>query len=59
MVKKRLNLDASLYTLLQLLSVTLFEQMPVPHAFPGRDHHFRIGQRLQPTKSIRVLTGHY
>ena len=28
-VKKRLNLDASLYTLLQILSVTLFEKMPL------------------------------
>ena len=27
-VKKRLKLDASLYTLLQILSVTLFEKMP-------------------------------
>ena len=27
--KKRLNLDASLYTLLQILSVTLFEKMPI------------------------------
>ncbi len=36
-VKKRLNLDASLYTLLQILSVTLFEKMPLQQAFPGRD----------------------
>lgn len=28
-VKKRLNLDASLYTLLQILSLTLFEKMPI------------------------------
>ena len=28
-LKKRLNLDASLYTLLQILSVTLFEKMPL------------------------------
>ena len=28
-VKKRLSLDASLYTLLQVLSVTLFEKMPI------------------------------
>ena len=28
-VKKRLDLDASLYTLLQILSVTLFEKMPI------------------------------
>lgn len=27
--KKRLNLDTSLYTLLQILSVTLFEKMPI------------------------------
>lgn len=34
-VKKRLHLDASLYTLLQILSVTLFEKMPVQQAFPA------------------------
>ena len=28
-VKKRLNLDASLYTILQLLSLTLFEKTPL------------------------------
>ena len=37
-VKKRLNLDASLYTLLQILSVTLFEKMPLQQAFPGNDY---------------------
>ena len=36
-VKKRLDLDASLYTLLQILSVTLFEKMPLQQAFPGSD----------------------
>ena len=36
-VKKRLCLDASLYTLLQIFSVTLFEKMPLQQAFPGRD----------------------
>ena len=34
-IKKRLNLDASLYTLLQILSVTLFEKMPLQQAFPA------------------------
>jgi hypothetical protein len=34
-IKKRLDLDASLYTLLQILSVTLFEKMPLQQAFPG------------------------
>lgn len=28
-VKMRLNVDASLYTLLQILSVTLFEKIPL------------------------------
>ncbi len=31
-VKKRLNLDTSLYTLLQILSLTLFEKMPLQQA---------------------------
>ena len=37
-VKKRLNLDASLYTLLQILSLTLFEKMPLQQAFAGNDY---------------------
>jgi hypothetical protein len=37
-VKKRLNLDASLYTLLQILSVTLFEKMPLQQAFAASDY---------------------
>ncbi len=37
-VKKRLNLDASLYTLLQILSLTLFEKMPLQQAFAGSDY---------------------
>jgi len=42
-VKKRLNLDASLYTLLQILSVTLFEKMPLQQAFPGNDYKSEQG----------------
>lgn len=34
-VKKRLNLDATLYTLLQIFSLTLFEKMPIQQAFAG------------------------
>ena len=36
-VKKRLALDASLYTLLQILSVTLFEKMPMHQALAQDD----------------------
>ena len=32
-VRKKLNLDVSLYTLLQVLSLTLFEKMPLQQAF--------------------------
>ncbi len=34
-VRKRLRIEASLYTLLQILSVTLFEKMALQQAFPG------------------------
>jgi hypothetical protein len=37
-IKKRLNIDLPLYTLLQILSVTLFEKMPLPQAFQGDGH---------------------
>jgi hypothetical protein len=36
-VKKRLNLDASLHTLLQILSVTVFEKIQVQQALAGAD----------------------
>ena len=36
-VKKRLNLDASLYTLLQVLSVSLFEKIEINQALAGTD----------------------
>ena len=42
-VKKRLALDEPLYTLLQILSVTLFEKMPLQQAFPGNDHISKQG----------------
>lgn len=37
-VKKRLNLDASLYTLLQIFSVTLFEKIPLNKGFLDSAH---------------------
>ena len=36
--EKKLNLDVSLYTLLQVLSLTLFEKIPLQQAFPGDDY---------------------
>ena len=34
-MKKRLHLDLSLYKILQVLSVTIFEKMPIQHVFAG------------------------
>ena len=42
--KKRLDLDASLYTLLQILSVTLFEKMPIHQALAGDENRRNASQ---------------
>ncbi len=38
-IKKELHLNASLYTLLQILSVLVFEKMPLPQAFSGDSYN--------------------
>jgi len=43
-VKKRLNLDASLYTLLQIFSLTLFEKMSIQQAFAGSNYKSERGE---------------
>ena len=52
-VKKRLDLDASLYTLLQM--VTLFEKMPIHQALARRKQMQRFANN-QPIEFIRFLT---
>jgi hypothetical protein len=37
-VKKRLDLEQSLYTILQILSVSLFEKTPISQAFSQRSY---------------------
>ena len=37
-IKKQLALDQSLYTLLQILSLSLFEKMPILQAFSQAEH---------------------
>jgi len=39
-LKKRLRLDSSLYTILQILSLTLFEKAPVIQVLTDNDHSF-------------------
>ena len=41
-IKKRLNLAASLHTLLQILSLTLFEKMPIQQALQRGDYQTAI-----------------
>lgn len=40
-LKKRLRLDSSLYTILQILSLTLFEKTPVIQVLTDNDHSFK------------------
>ena len=51
-VKKRLNLDASLHTLLQILSVTQFEQMSLPEAFRSKEY---ISNEHEPHKQLNLF----
>ena len=51
-VKKRLDLDASLYTLLQILSVTLFEKMPIHQALAGDE---KICNASQITNQLNLF----
>ena len=41
-IKKRLNVDLSLYTILQILSIALFEKMPIIQAFQAFDYENTI-----------------
>ena len=41
-MKKRLKIDLSLYTILQILSITLFEKMPVLQALTASDYRNQI-----------------
>ncbi len=49
-VKKHLGLDHSLYTILQILSVGLFEKTPVLRAFPGYDSRNDIDDSCKQLK---------
>ena len=52
-IKKKLHLDASLYTLLQILSVTLFEKMPLQQAFPASEY---ISPEGLPCNQLNLFT---
>ena len=43
-VRKRLGLEPSLYQILQILSLTLFEKVPILQALQPSDSHNESGQ---------------
>ena len=57
-VKKRLNLDASLYTLLQILSVTLFEKMSLQQALAANHYRTEGVESDNQLDLFDFLTGH-
>lgn len=57
-IKKRLDLDVSLYTLLQVFSVTLFEKIPLNKDFFDTKHNLEDDMLFNPTEFIQQLTGH-
>ena len=50
-------LEASLYQILQIFSVTLFEKTPILQAFRDIDSQDDYHGLRQPTDSVRLLTG--
>ena len=52
-VRKKLNIDASLYTLLQVLSLTLFEKMPLQQAFPDGEYS---SENPSPSNQLNLFT---
>lgn len=57
-VKKRLGLDASLYTLLQVFSLTLFEKIPLEQAVTDLDNKPEHDEPSNQLNLFEFLTGH-
>ena len=49
-IKKRLRFDLSLYTILQILSITLFEKMPILQALTATDYKNTIAENSNQLK---------
>lgn len=57
-IKKQLHLDLDLYTILQILSVTLFERMPILQVFTKPDYRKPITSCYKQLLLQDYLTGH-
>jgi hypothetical protein len=56
-VRKRLGLEISLYQILQVLSVTLFEKTPILQAIQATRLPTGFTQLRQPIDSVRLIAG--
>lgn len=54
-IKKRLHIDKSLYTILQILSVTLFEKITLIQVFANLDYDYLGNTRNQPSKQLKLF----
>ena len=52
-VKKELQLDASFYTLLQIMSVSVFEKMPLAQAISGSSYN---SNETSPCNKLNLFT---
>ncbi len=57
-IKKRLKIEASLYTILQILSLTLFEKRPLKHVLTFDDYKEEPIQNSNQLNFFDFLTGH-
>jgi hypothetical protein len=55
-IRKRLGLEASLYQILQILSVTLFEKTPILQALQASRLQIKFTRLRQPLDSIRLYS---
>jgi hypothetical protein len=51
-VKKQLNLDLSLYSILQIMGVTLLEKISISQALTGFDSHNKL---IDPDKQLMLF----
>lgn len=56
-IKKRLNIDADLYTILQTLSLTLFEKVPLKQLLTKSDYNSEMGGISNQLNLFDNLTG--
>jgi hypothetical protein len=57
-IKKRLELSASLYEILQILSLTMFERMPINQLLSPQPQASDERVFAQPVEFVQITLGH-